>query len=146
MHLTICKLALLPFAAAMIGYDCSGEGINITTLSLLDIGIFDNGNTNPKKEDLYIQLMQTSDYDRIVSYYGMHSHVSMVHNRRREFILEVEEQSCNRIHDTGTATIANAILDGLTRNSTNYRSAIIAGSVPVDGKFSGTQYSDACRS
>jgi len=67
--------------------------------------------------------MQLSDYDqttvtqckvevdRIINYCGMHSHVSIVHNGRREYIQEIGEQSCRRLHETGTITIANAIID-----------------------------------
>lgn len=129
--------------------------MNITTLSLLDIGECEVGNTNPKQEEVYIQLMQTSDYDqipitqckvemdRMVSYCGMHSHISMVHNGRREFTIEVGEDACKKIHDTGVMVLASAVLDNLKRNSTNYRSATIAGTLSMDGKCSGTQYSDA---
>ncbi|XP_070517512.1 uncharacterized protein [Cardiocondyla obscurior] len=151
---TLVITTLLPLATALIGYDCGGQGMNITTLSLLDIGDCDVGSLEPKEEKVYVQLMQTSDYDRVtitqcrieidrtISYCGMHSHTSVVHNGRREYIQEVGEQACRRIHDTGSITIVNAILDGLTKNSTNFRSATLAGSVSVDGRCSGSQYSD----
>ncbi|KAL0098534.1 hypothetical protein PUN28_020490 [Cardiocondyla obscurior] len=42
--------------------------MNITTLSLLDIGDCDVGSLEPKEEKVYVQLMQTSDYDRYQDY------------------------------------------------------------------------------
>jgi len=34
----LLMLFALPAVKALVGYDCGGEGLNITTLSLLDIG------------------------------------------------------------------------------------------------------------
>ncbi|KYM96614.1 hypothetical protein ALC62_12741 [Cyphomyrmex costatus] len=98
--------------------------------------------------------MQLSDYDktlelqcrmeinRIINYCGMHSHVSIVHNGRREYIQEIGEQACRRLHETGTLTIGNAVLDQIKSNATNHRSATLAGSTTVDEKCSGAQYTD----
>lgn len=133
-------LLFLPLAAGLIGYDCGGEGFNITTLSLLDIGICDMEDLKPVKEEAYIQLMQLSDYDRTsivqcklevdrtVYYCGMHSHVSVVHNGRREYIHEIAEQACRKLYETGTITIANAVLDRIMNNHTNMRSVTLAES------------------
>lgn len=154
MLLTILLFAL-PYATGLVGYDCGGEGLNITTLSLLDIGNCDMQDIEPNKEERYIQLMQLAEYDkttvvqckievdRIIHYCGMHSHISMVQNGRKEYILEIGEQPCRRLHETGTITIGNAILDKIMRNATNLRSAMLAGSVTMDGKCSGSQYSDS---
>jgi len=108
----------------------------------------------PSKEETYIQLMQLADYDktavtqckieidRTINYCGMHSHVSAVHNGRREYLLEIGEQACKRLHDTGAISIGNAVLDQVVKNTTNLRSAMLAGSVSVDGRCAGSQYSD----
>jgi len=107
------------------------------------------------KEETYIQLMQLADYDRTtvtqckievdrtINYCGMHSHISAVHNGRREYLLEIGEQACRRLHDTGTITIGNAVLDRIIKNTTNLRSAMLAGAVSADGRCSGSQYSDS---
>lgn len=154
MLLTIILIAV-PYTTGLVGYDCGGESLNITTLSLLDIGNCDMQDIEPNKEERYIQLMQLTEYDktivvqckveidRIIYYCGMHSHTSMVQNGRKEYLLEIGEQPCRRLHDTGTITIGNAILDKIIRNATNLRSTMLAGSVGMDGKCSGSQYSDS---
>jgi len=146
--------AALPYAASLLGYDCGGDGLNITTISLLDIGDCSMQDIEPNKEETYIQLRQLADYDktvvtqckievdRTINYCGMHSHVSAVHNGRGEYLLEIGEQACRRLHDTGTISIGNAVLDQIAKNTTNLRSAMLAGSVSVDGRCAGSQYSD----
>lgn len=54
---------LTPSALALIGYDCTGKGLNITTLSLIDVGECNVDLIEPIEEETYIQLMQVSDYD-----------------------------------------------------------------------------------
>ncbi|KYQ49517.1 hypothetical protein ALC60_11411 [Trachymyrmex zeteki] len=98
---------LLPVAKGLVGYDCGGEGFNITTLSLLDIGECNMDNLKPKEEEeVYAQLMQLTEYDHItimqckievdrtIFHCGMSSHISAVHNGRREYLQEIGEQGC----------------------------------------------------
>ncbi|KYM93373.1 hypothetical protein ALC62_16025 [Cyphomyrmex costatus] len=147
-------LIAAPAVSGLIGYDCGGEGFNISTLSLLDVGDCSTEDIEPQEEEAYIQLLQLSEYDktpaiqckveidRIISYCGMHSHTSIVHSGRREYIQEIGEHACRRLHETGTITIANAVLDLVKANSTNYRTATLAGSASQDGRCSGAQYTD----
>ncbi|KYM96840.1 hypothetical protein ALC62_12491 [Cyphomyrmex costatus] len=151
-------LIAAPVVSGLIGYDCGGEGVNISTLSLLDVGDCSTEDIEPQEEEAYIQLLQLSEYDktpaiqckveidRIISYCGMHSHTSIVHSGRREYIQEIGEHACRRLHETGTITIANAVLDLVKANSTNYRTATLAGSASQDGRCSGAQYTDGCGS
>ncbi|KYN22230.1 hypothetical protein ALC57_05377 [Trachymyrmex cornetzi] len=98
--------------------------------------------------------MQLSDYnktpaiqckveiDRMINYCGMHSHVLIVHNGKREYIQEIGKSACRRLHETGTITLANAVLDLIKENATNFRSVTLAGSTSPDGKCIGAQYTD----
>ncbi|KYQ60584.1 hypothetical protein ALC60_00357 [Trachymyrmex zeteki] len=150
----ITFLMSFPMAAALIGYDCGSEGFNVTTLSLLDVGECSMEDIEPKEEEVYVQLMQSSDYDhteiiqckmevdRTIHYCGMHSHVSLVLNGRREYIQEIGEAGCKRLHETGAIRLPNAQIDRIQQNATNLRSVILAGSVTVDGRCSGAQYTD----
>lgn len=152
--LAVIWFTLLPFVAGLIGYDCGGESLNITSLSLLDIGDCNVEDIEPQKEEVFIQLMQLSEYDkttvtqckvevdRTIYYCGMNSHVSIVSNGRREYLQEIGEQACRRIHETGTLTIANAVMDRIARNTTNIRSVTLVGSTSMDGRCAGTQYTD----
>lgn len=153
--LTLVLVCCAATAHAIIGYDCTGEGLNITTLSLIDIGECDIENVEPVQDDIYIQLMQFSDYDRVtvtqckvevdrtIYYCGMHSHVSVVQNGRKQYIMEIGQPACARLHETGTLTIGGAIVDRVVQNQTNYRSITLAGRAAVDGRCSGTSYSDS---
>lgn len=154
--LRVTALTFLSFAIALISYDYGGEGLNIITLLLLDIG---NYNTEDRTEEKsYIQLMQLSDYDHItvnqckieidrtINHCEMHSvrsNASVVHNGRREYIQEIGEQTCHRLHETGTITIINAIIDRISKSTKNLRSIMLAGSSTESGRCSGSQYTDS---
>lgn len=152
--ISILMIAALPYVAGLVGYDCGGQSLNITTLSLLDMEDCITDNIEPVKRDVFVQLMQTSDYDhttviqckveidRNIHYCGMHSHVSAVSGGKREYIEELGSHGCRHAHDTGTMTIGTAVLDRLIRNTTNSRSVTLAGHITNDGRCSGTQYSD----
>jgi hypothetical protein len=83
-------ILLLPLASGLIGYDCGGHGLNITTFSLLDVGDCELAEVHTITEEAYVQLLQLSDYDRTkiqqckveidrtIFYCGMHSHISAV--------------------------------------------------------------------
>jgi len=89
---------LFPFASDLIGYDCGGYGLNITTLSLLDIGDCELAEIETDTMEIYVQLLQLFDYDktkvrqckveidRTIFYCGMHSLTSIVQNARRVYL------------------------------------------------------------
>lgn len=139
----------------MIAYDCGSSNLNVTTLSLLDIGKCDIQETTPNISDKYIQLLQLSHYtntkiiqckieiDRIIHHCGMHSHISDVLNGRMQYILDVTSEQCKRMHETGLLKIGyNTDITGLQVNHTNFHAVLLAGNVDTDGSCSGSQYSD----
>lgn len=126
-------------AYGLTGYDCTGEGLNITTLSLIDVGTCNTDDAEPVQEETYIQLMQSSDYDTVtvtqckvettvrytydrIYYCGMHSHVLVVQNGRKQYEIEIGQSSCARLHETGTISIGGAIVDRLIQNQTTAQS------------------------
>lgn len=141
-------------AYGLTGYNCGGSGLNITTLSLLDIGNCDLDNVEPIKTEVYLQLMQVSEYetitvhqckleiDRTVYYCGMHSHISVVTEGKKKYVKEMGAYNCKKLHETGAITIGTALIDRLIANSTNYRSITLAGKALTDGRCSGAQYTD----
>lgn len=138
----------------LTGYDCESAGLNITTLSLLDIELCNVENIEPEQTNVYVQLMQVSDYgktraiqcrievDRAIYYCGMHSHISLVSNSRKQYIQELGNDACRRIHETGSVTLASTIIDRIVGNSTNFRSVTLAGKVGIDGTCRGAEYTD----
>lgn len=82
------------------------------------------------------------EIDKTIYYCGMHSHVSIVNNGRREYVLEIGDQSCRQLHENGAITISNTIVNQVGRNETTLRSITFSCQVNTDGKCAGTQYSD----
>ncbi|KAK2582008.1 hypothetical protein KPH14_012224 [Odynerus spinipes] len=135
----------IQFVNSLIGFDCGGRHLNVTTLSLLDIGTCDFTAKQPKADDVYIQLLQLSEYEtteiiqckiellRTIHHCGMHSHISAVHNGYAEFLTEITHERCSHMLREGTVKIGETIIDGLLPNSTTRRSITIAGTVRMDG-------------
>lgn len=153
--LLLLVLLRFTFTQAIVGYDCGGQSLNVTTLSLLDVGNCDIPDLEPVTEKKYVQLLQLSDFDntaviqckvevdRTIYYCGMHSHISIVHNGRREYLLDISHELCKQIQINGMFSLGTSTqITGLKPNSTESRSATLAGSIGVDGRCSGTQYSD----
>ena len=150
--LAIFLLVMLSPAAAVVGYDCGGSTLNITTMSLNGIAECKIPMIEPTPTITYIQLLQLSDFtnvevtqckveiDRIIHYCGMHSHNSIVHNGRQVYLHDFDERACLRLQEAGILQLSAAgQIIGLQRNSTTTRSVTMAGAASVDG---GTQYSD----
>jgi len=131
MKNTLATLLLLATPIlCMVGYDCGGRSLNITSLSLLDVGECQVDNIEPQKEEAYIQLLQLSEFDhthaiqckieidRIIYYCGMHSHVSVVHNGKREYIREISAENCKN------CTILEPYFWAITRLSPESKSTL----------------------
>ncbi|KYN15930.1 hypothetical protein ALC57_11822 [Trachymyrmex cornetzi] len=125
-------------------------------ITVLDIGNCEVEDIEPITTDVYVQLLQFSDFDRTrviqckvevdrtIFYCGMHSHVSIVHGGRRAYLHEMTVDKCKRVHETGSIDLGgrDGYIAGLKSNSTSSRSITLAGHASVDGRYSGTQYSD----
>lgn len=154
LPLTILLIAFPVLIDGLTGYDCEGAGLNITTLSLLDIELCNVESIEPEQTSVYVQLMQVSDYsktraiqcrmevDRVIFYCGMHSHISLVSNSRKQYIQELGNDACRRMHETGSATLATTVIDRIIANSTNFRSITLAGKAGIDGTCRGAEYTD----
>lgn len=143
------------FIQALVGYDCGGQSLNVTTLSLCDVGKCEIPDLEPTKDERPIRLLQLADFestdilqckveiDRTIYYCGMHSHVSIVHNGRKQYLLDISHELCKQMQLNGMFNIGyNSQITGLKRNATDSRSITLAGSVGTDGACSGSQYSD----
>jgi len=65
--LSIILLTVLSYVTCLLGYDCGGDGLNITTISLLDIGDCSMQDVEPDKgilhpTDAIDRLRQNHDY------------------------------------------------------------------------------------
>ena len=80
-------LFLFDTTTGFIGYDCGSRQLNVTTLSLREVGECDVATTTVNKTRQYLQLLQINEYTdtkiiqckieihHTIFYCGMHSHV-----------------------------------------------------------------------
>lgn len=155
MFVILAIVILVNPVASLIGYDCGGQHLNITTISLLDVGECDLNIKTPNSTEVYIQLLQLSVYNyaeviqckveisRTIYHCGMHSHISAVNNGRADYVHETGYDQCMRMHQDGILSLgADNYLSGLRINQTSSRSITLAGRINNDGSCKGTQYSD----
>lgn len=146
---------LIRIATSLIGYDCGAPTLNVTTISLNNIGGCDIPLIDPTPIPVRIQLLQLSEFsateviqckievDRTLYYCGMNSHNSIVQNGRQIYLTELDDKSCRKIHETGIIQLGiSAIVTGIKRNSTTSRSITLAGTLTNEGACTGAQYSD----
>lgn len=158
MHLLVFLILSLfsTGTQSLVGFDCGGNHLNITSVSLLGAGECNLKPEVPTSTEVYIQLLQLSDYEyaevlqckidilRNIYHCGMHSHVSIVKGGMSEYLLETSHTRCLRLFNEGTLAIGNAgdVIDQIRPNQTTTRSITIAGTVNNDGSCKGAQYSD----
>ena len=137
----LCLLSWGTTVHAIIGYDCGSNHLNITTLSLLEVGECDIPEPHVQVDKVYVQLFQLSsftltkiiqwkvDVNRIIEYCGIQSHTSTVTNGFREYIQEISREQCNSMHNTGIFMVSpNIQISELKVNRTSSHSVIPAGS------------------
>lgn len=156
---TILQASLLLFWAATvygyIGYDCGGPALNITTISLLDIGKCVIPENKPQEEPKYVQLLQLAEFnsievkqckveiDRTVLYCGMSSHNSLVSLGRRVYLMEVSMSQCLQMHHSGFLDLGgNHFVRELKRNGTTYATVDYAGTMEGNGDCKGASFID----
>lgn len=154
MFAFIVFFTFIAVTQGLTGYDCEGEGLNITTLSLLDVGQCEFDEVEPDRSEVYVQLIQVSDFsrtrvtqcrieiDRTIYYCGMHSHISLVSNSRKQYVQELGSDACRRAHETGTLALSTVVIDRMSTNATSFRSVTLAGKAGIDGTCRGSDYTD----
>lgn len=147
-------LAIIYPVYSLTGYDCGGQHLNVTTISLLSAGECDLDVKTTNTTETYIQLIQLSDYNhaevlqckveviRAVFHCGMHSHVSIFKNGLANYIEEITRERCIEMQKDGIIRMSDAKISGLLPNSTNIRTVTLAGEVNMDGKCRGDHYND----
>lgn len=139
----------------LLGYDCGGTSLNITTISLNEVGSCKPPEVEVERTDVKLWLLQYSDYseievttcrieiDRTLFHCGMHSHSSVVNQGRQIYLVDMDESACKRMHLTRSIQLTPAAtIIGIAVNSTTRRTITLAGSLDNAGSCSGTTYSD----
>lgn len=156
MYQLLIIILFIRGSTSLLGYDCAGPNLNITTISLNNVGECNAPLDVPTSRETYIQLLQLSDFshsevvqcrieiDRTIYYCGMSSHISIVHNGRQNYLHELDEQGCRKLQETGILQLSpSSVLIGIRKNSTTSRAITLGGTLTNNGECRGTQYSDA---
>ena len=155
IFISFCLLSFGSTVHAIVGYDCGSSQLNITTISLLQVGDCNLPESKVKSVESYIQLIQFSniattpvmqckvEIKRTIYHCGMHSHISVVENEEGEYLHEILHDVCEIMHNTGILKLGPPlIISNLRVNETSHHSVTLAGSIGINGECSGTQYSD----
>ena len=137
-----------------IGYDCGSLHLNVTTLSLLEIGNCDLPESKINITRRYVQLLQINQYTetrimqckmeihRTIYYCGMNSHISIVSNGENKYINDISRSACQDVQETGILKVSEShIVYGIKVNQTVTHSIILAGYSNGEGKCNGAGYS-----
>jgi len=82
-------------------------------------------------------------YHILLVWYTFLSYISVVQNGHRVYLHTLSNTACQRLHKTGTLSIGEGtIISGASLNSMTTSSINFAESTTMDGRCSGTQYSD----
>lgn len=139
---------------ALLAYDCGGDTLNTTTISLLEVGECEAPQRTTNHTDIHLQLLQTAEFmnisllfcrieiERHITHCGMHSHSSVVLGGRKKHLLDLDHSACKKIHHSKSFQYGQLIpLYDLTPNVLNHRSLTLAGSVNYDGACEGATIS-----
>ena len=152
--LSVLVIINIPGIYGLIGYDCGAKYLNVTTLSLRDVGECEIPDSPINTTLKYVQLLQLNEYKetpviqckvevhRTVYYCGAFSHVSLVMNGENEYLYEVSRAACQNLHEYGIFRLSNHIIEGVKVNETSSHSVLLAGTISEGGKCDGTGYSD----
>ena len=140
----------------LVGYDCGARSLNITTVSLLDVGNCDIPETTVNITKRYLQLLQINDFEdthviqckiqihRTVYYCGWNSHIAIVKHAEQEYLYEISKKTCIETYKTGTFYFDGVhVFKDIKINQTTSRPVLYAGYLNSDGKCNGAAYSDA---
>ncbi|AJG39049.1 glycoprotein [Lishi spider virus 1] len=149
------KLLFLPTCYGFLAFDCSNPNINYTLVNTREVEECIISTPEIVEEKVSIQLLQLNSIayakyvsckvsmNRIISYCGMNSHVSMVHNGYASFIVPITNTECWNIHRDRRYILPNlSVVSNLKPNSTIEVSSVLSGKLFSDGKCEGGSYND----
>lgn len=153
--IVLLTLAGSSMAHDLVGYDCGGRGLNISRISLLDVGACDIPRKPVNSTTVRIRLYQKKKFDsvrviqcrvlvrRVITDCGAFSFGRPVAGGIYDYLEDLSREQCENMHNTGVMTMGNGVtITGLLPNSTDSRSITLAGKLTNDGSCKGTQYSD----
>lgn len=75
---------------------------------------------------------------------ALHYHILLIQGGHRNYLVDINQHKCAKLHEIGTFVIRNNIpIVRLRSNSTNYRIVTLASSTNVNSACEGSTYSDS---
>ena len=151
-------IVIIPYAQGLIGFDCGAPNLN--TSSLITFSLVDNIDCEFPSNDInstetVILLLQIAEFRntkviqckieirRTIFQCGIFSHLIPVENSNQEYIMEISQEQCNKIHVTGIFKYDELhIISNLKINSTTTKSIDFAGSA-IKNTCRGVYYADS---
>jgi len=109
----------------LIGFDCDGQHLNITSVSLLGAGDCNLRYKTPNVTNVYISYCNFPSITtrkcysvkwkyRTIYHCGMHSHISAINNGQIEYLLETGYTRCRQMLIVGPLSLGvSSIVNGL---------------------------------
>lgn len=131
-------------------FDCAADGLNITTLSVLDVDQCPDFHTEDIASDVEIQVLQQREtydlqtyrcsikYRYTITYCGMHSHISRVQDGEGVGLWKINQAECMEMHRTRQTTILGRQIIDLKLNTSETRVMTIAGYTDYRGGCEGS--------
>lgn len=143
-------------SVAIVAYDCSSQNVTMKSLSLVSTTMCDIPPMATSPSIVKIQVLQRSEESTVhvfqckvivtrkISYCGMHSHTSDVHNGFGSYVKEIGRRSCLDAHEYKAFTFSPGLnIDSLQMNASTMVMLTLSGKLSSDGKCSGGSYSDS---
>lgn len=117
-------------AEEIIRYDCSGDRLNTTTLSLIEVGNCNNMQPEPVETNVTLQVIHLLDYreshvkhckvieDSNITHCGWHSHSSLVQFSKKEYVHPMTFATCDTLHKHGSMMFGQAFINEIKPNDT----------------------------
>ena len=147
-------IAKIQFNKAIIGYDCGTKTLNVTTVSLLEVGECDIPMRELKTGEKKIQLLQIIEFhevpviqckleiSRTVYKCAWFGHLLPTENAVKEYIYDIGRDACQKLHDTGVYNYADRhLISGIKINDTQSYSIDFAGNAK-DNECNGGSFGD----
>ena len=114
----------------LFGYDCADERVNVTKISLTQVGPCPDPKMIGNPRQVSIQVLRQPTFTSVkvqtcalvvnqLRYYcGMHSHASLAH--QYEYVHTFSRAECSRLQDHGEFVAYNQTFTKIPRNSLHY--------------------------
>ena len=150
----IAFISLIKVGGTILAYDCGAKVLNLTTISLLEVGPCVLPDNTATSEEVDIQLLQMVEFTQLpviqckIEIYRevkkcskWFNYLIPVENSVQTYIMEIGRDACDTLHQLGSIQIGTKTITGVQINKTQTYSHDFAGSAS-ESECNGAPYSD----